>query len=525
VPSPITWWELDRTDHAVARLARPWLAHDGRIWAMVEIENIGDSDLGIDYLTDDDELHLAFHGPIARKKRGIRDDVARAKLARIRFEEGSICARLSPGERWRVHSTSLDLARVQQVASASVDENGILRAGLSGTITLVTEANTYFVRFKPPPAESEQVSTIDLGPRPALTPMIEPHPERIHARFHDLTSSGLRAAMTVIDERPPIFHCWGFARDRADIPPALRGGLAELGAALNQLPDDAINLKVCGYIEVDSSSSGPGAQALAHARAIAVVEALGLTRDHWTTASETRSRPAPDPTFGDAWWRCVEVSPWPRTPEWSMDLLRPHSVSPGALLTSLRQVPEVHALLGDGRVTSSHLRAVWRRGLRVISWLLAPSRICDWWIGPNMDRLMALAKLHGPWSAQRSQRFGDLTNLVSGFGPECEALARIYATGIDPDTVALPSNVSNIGRRCLVRVAPLRAMAPDERLLALTSMASSLDLDDELAPALVVAIADARLEQDQHGVFAPEAWSRFERMVTDVELEDLLRSL
>lgn len=526
MPNPLTWWELDRTDYAVVRLAQPWLAHDGHLWAMIEIENLGDVVLGI-VSDDDDKLRLAFSNTVLGGKQRIRDELALAKIARIRFEEGTIPVRLGPGQRWRLHGEPLELDRVQRAASATSYSK--LIASLRGTITLVTEADTHVVEFDSPPATSGPVPTIDLGPRPELPPAIERHPERVHARLHDLDlgEDPSRAGISFVSEDPPTFYCWGFARDGAAVPATLRVGLTELGDALNRLPDGAITIRVCGYTELQSVWVGPGWETLACARASAVIEALGLTRSQGGDDADTsRTRePMPNPTFGDAWWRCVEVSLWRTTSEWAMDLLRPHSVSPSPLLTVLRQSPRVHALLGDGRVTCSRLRALYREGLCVLAWLLAPSRICASHIGPRWDTLVAIARAHGRQTPRWSPRMDELNRLVSSFGPTCEAIVRIHGalTGINLDTLTLPSSIDDAARRCLVQLERLRAMTPDERLRTLTSMLSSLDLDVELAPALVVAIADARLDQDQHDVFAPQAWSRFERAVADAALEDLLR--
>lgn len=547
MPDPLTWWELDRTDYAVVRLAQPWLAHEGRLWALIEIENIGDGALGIDYMPDDDEgLWLAFLGLRGSRRERIFDEIALCKIARIRFEEGTIRVRLGPGQRWRLHSKSVELAHVQRAASATVYSQlrsiatqektwifarpNILTAHLSGAITLVTEADTHVVQFDPPPGISGPVPTIDLGPRPELPSAIERHPERIHARLHDLDlGEDPRAGISYVSPAPPTFYCWGFARDDAEIPPALRAGLAGLGDALNRLPEGAITIRVCGYIELESVWFGPGWETLASARASAVIEALGLTRSQEGDEGDTsRTRePMPDPAFGDAWWRCVEISLWRRTPEWAMDLLSAYSVSPGPLLTILRQNPVVHALLDDGRVTCSHLRALYRERSQVIAWLLAPSRICASHIGPRWDTLQAFVRAHGRPAPQWTPRMDDLDKLVSSFGPTCEALVRIHGalTGINLDTLTLPSSIDDAARRCVVRLERLRAMAPDERLRTLMSMLVEIDLDDDLAPALVVAIADARLDQDQHRVFAAPAWSRFERAVADADLEDLLRNV
>ena len=113
MPNPLTWWELDRTDYAVVRLAQPWLAHDGHLWAMIEIENLGDVVLGI-VSDDDDKLRLAFSNTVLGGKQRIRDELALAKIARIRFEEGTIPVRLGPGQRWRLHGEPLELDRVQR---------------------------------------------------------------------------------------------------------------------------------------------------------------------------------------------------------------------------------------------------------------------------------------------------------------------------------------------------------------------------------------------------------------------------
>jgi hypothetical protein len=527
MPDPLTWWELDRTDYAVVRLAQPWLAHEGQLWAMIEIENIGDDALGIDYMPDDDDgLWLAFSTGIGSGKERILDELALRKIARIRFEEGIIQVRLGPGQRWRLHGEPVELARVQQRASAT---RYSLTAILSGAITLVTEADTHLVQFAPPPPISGPIPTIDLERRPELPLAIERHSERIHARLHDLDLSEdrARAGISYVSHHSPTFYCWGFARDDAEVPPALRAGLAELGDALNRLPEDAITIRVCGYTELQSVWVGPGWETLASARASAVIEALGLTRSQEGDDPDTsRTRePPPDPAFGDAWGRCVEISLWPTPYEWAMDLLRPYSVSPGPLLTVLRQNPGVHALLGDGRVTCSHLRTLYRERSCVLAWLLAPSRICASHIGPRWGTLQEIVRAHGQPTPRWSARMDDLERLVSSFGPTCEAIVRIHGAlmGINLDTLTLPSSIDDATRRCIVRLERLRAMAPDERLRALASMLSSLEFDDELAPALVVAIADARLDQDQHDVFAPPAWSLFERSVADAELDDLLR--
>jgi hypothetical protein len=121
MPDRLTWWELDRTDYAVVRLAQPWLTHEGRLWAMIEIENVGDVALGIDHMPgDDDGLRLRFHNSIGSRKSRILDERALTKIARIRLEEGTLRTRLDPGQRWRLHSKSVELAGVERAASATL---------------------------------------------------------------------------------------------------------------------------------------------------------------------------------------------------------------------------------------------------------------------------------------------------------------------------------------------------------------------------------------------------------------------
>lgn len=354
-------WELiERTKFAAVRVSRRWSSHGGLAWRVVEIENLGECELGIDFRPDKDAAWLDVReSPQISRILQVPSDRDLA-LAQLRFAEHATLVRLPARGRWCFDSTWVERASLEAAWS-----RGQLRVSLWGFIVLVTEAGVEAFEFGGFPPSLDGLEFVDSGPRTVFERRPDHRPEWMSEEL----GSGepeVEPTAELVTVVPLTLRIDGFARDEAVVPAIHEPILRELGRALDRLPRGVFNVSVRGR---RSGAQWPssGWEALAMARARAVAEQLELEKPP-SLATDAHSDDR----------RVVEVALWSAGPRACRGIDLDDDtlvVGPSALLVAMRRHPELAAVLGDGELDVTRLRALVGTRQEKAVWLLAPDRV------------------------------------------------------------------------------------------------------------------------------------------------------